>query len=156
MSVKDQVLCFEILRVIMHSAGRLVISKSIVEVILSDAFGASIADPGSPFPALPASDHQRSCSSTKLLKMWSVLVNSGVVRYVHLVVPSWSLCLRNSLKIATRTCQFSQYLGKKLDMLFDIAMLVEIFIILGKKTAILLFISKLFITCKNTIIAIRG
>ena len=34
----------------------------------------------------------------------------------------WShLCLRNSLKIATRICQFSQYLGTKLDMLFEIA-----------------------------------
>ena len=31
------------------------------------------------------------------------------------------LCLRNSLKIATRICQFGQYLGTKLDMLFQIA-----------------------------------
>ena len=45
----------------------------------------------------------------------------------------WShLCLRNSLKIATRICQFSQYLGTKLDMLFEIAKSVEIIIILGK------------------------
>ena len=47
------------------------------------------------------------------------------------------LCLQNSLKIATRICQFSQYLGTKLDMLFEIAKSVEIVIVLGK-TAILL------------------
>ena len=35
---------------------------------------------------------------------------------------SWfHLYLRNSLKIATRICQFSQHLGTKLDMLFEIA-----------------------------------
>ena len=50
-----------------------------------------------------------------------------------LVVP---LCLRNSLKIASRICQFSQYLRTKLDILFEIAKLVEIVIILGN-TAIL-------------------
>ena len=45
----------------------------------------------------------------------------------------WSyLCLRNSLKIATRICQFSQYLEAKLDMLFEIAKSVEIVIVLGK------------------------
>ena len=42
------------------------------------------------------------------------------------------LCLRNSLKIATRICQFSQYLGTKLEMLFEIAKCVEMVIILGK------------------------
>ena len=41
-----------------------------------------------------------------------------------------------TLKIATRICQFSQYLGRQLDMLFEIIMSVEILIILGK-TAIL-------------------
>ena len=49
----------------------------------------------------------------------------------------WShLCLRNSLKIATRIFQFSQYLETKLDMLFEIATSVEIVMIL-EKTAIL-------------------
>ena len=43
------------------------------------------------------------------------------------------LCLRNSLKIAIRICQFSQYLGTKLDMLFEMTNSVEIVIILGKQ-----------------------
>ena len=42
-------------------------------------------------------------------------------------------CLRNSLKISTRICQFSQHLGTKLDMLFEIAKSVEIVIILEKQ-----------------------
>ena len=47
------------------------------------------------------------------------------------------LCLQNSLKIvATRICQFSQYLGTELDMLLEIAKSDEIVIIL-QKTAIL-------------------
>ena len=38
----------------------------------------------------------------------------------------WShLCVQNSLKIATKICQFSQYLGTKLDMLSEIAKSVE-------------------------------
>ena len=53
----------------------------------------------------------------------------GVGRYV------WChLCLRNSLEIATRICQFSQYLGTTLDMQLEIAKPVEIVIILGKTT----------------------
>ena len=38
------------------------------------------------------------------------------------------ICLRNSLKITNRICQFSRYLGTKLGMLFKIANLVEIVI----------------------------
>ena len=55
-----------------------------------------------------------------------------VDRNVYLVVPS----LSTSSEIATENCEFSQYLGTKLDMLFEIAKTVEIVIILGK-TAIL-------------------
>ena len=63
-------------------------------------------------------------------------LSSGVDRYVHLS-GRWShLCLRNYFKIATKICQFSQYLGTELDMLFEIAKSVEIVRILGK-TAIL-------------------
>ena len=51
-----------------------------------------------------------------------------------LVVPS--LSTKSALEIATRICQFSQYLGPKLEVLFEIAKSVEIVIILGK-TAIL-------------------
>ena len=59
----------------------------------------------------------------------------GVDKYVHF---SGSISgLRNSLKIATRIFHFSQYSGKNLDMLFEMAKSVEIVIILGK-TAILL------------------
>ena len=36
------------------------------------------------------------------------------------------------IKIATGICQFSQYLGTKLDMLFEMVKSVEIVIILGK------------------------
>ena len=43
----------------------------------------------------------------------------------------------NSLKIAKRICQFSQYLGTKLDMLFEIAKSVEIIIIFGKTCMLL-------------------
>ena len=43
------------------------------------------------------------------------------------------LCLRNSLQIATKICQFRQYLGTKLDILFETAKSVEIVIILGKQ-----------------------
>ena len=50
-----------------------------------------------------------------------------------LVVPSLST---KFIKIATRICQFSQYLGTTLDMLFEIAKSVEMVINLGK-TAIL-------------------
>ena len=55
-----------------------------------------------------------------------------------LVVPFLSF---NVIKIATRICQFSQYLGTKLDMLFEIAKSDDIVIILGK-TAI--FYHKIF------------
>ena len=50
-----------------------------------------------------------------------------------LVVPSLSM---KFIKIATKICQFSQYLGTKLDILFEIVKSLEIVIILGK-TAIL-------------------
>ena len=50
-----------------------------------------------------------------------------------LVIPSLST---KFIKIASRICQFSQYLGTKLDMLFGIAKSVAIVIISGK-TAIL-------------------
>ena len=47
----------------------------------------------------------------------------------------WSLlCLQNSLKIAVKICQFSQYFGTKLDMVFEIAKSVEIVKILGKNS----------------------
>ena len=46
----------------------------------------------------------------------------------------YHVCL--SLKIATRICQYSQYVGTKRDMLFDMAKSVEIVIIL-RKAAIL-------------------
>ena len=49
-----------------------------------------------------------------------------------LVVPS----LSNLLQKITRIFQFSQYLGIRLDMLFETAKSVEIVVILGK-TAIL-------------------
>ena len=45
--------------------------------------------------------------------------------------------LENSLKQPLSSCQFSQYLGAKLDMLFKIVKSVEIVIIVGK-TVILL------------------
>ena len=46
-----------------------------------------------------------------------------------LVLPSlYTKCI----KIATRICQYRQYLETKLDMLFEIAKSVEIVIILGK------------------------
>ena len=48
-----------------------------------------------------------------------------------LVVPS--LSIRKSLKTATRIYQFSQYLGTKLDMLFEIAKSAKIVIILEKQ-----------------------
>ena len=66
---------------------------------------------------------------------WNLLNKSRVDRYVYIHF-SGPICLRNSLKMATRIGQFSQYLGTKLDMLFEIAKWVEIVIILGK-TAIL-------------------
>ena len=44
-----------------------------------------------------------------------------VDRYVHFSGPIFVYKIINSLKIATRICQFSQYLGTKLDMLFEIA-----------------------------------
>ena len=50
--------------------------------------------------------------------------------YVHFYGPIFFM---NSLKIATRICQVSQYLGTKLDMQFERAKSVEIVIILGKK-----------------------
>ena len=70
-----------------------------------------------------------------------------------LVVPS--LCTK-FIKIANRICQFSQYLGTKLDVLFEVARSVEIVTILGK-TGILLkilnFIQKHYsvatFVCKN-------
>ena len=62
----------------------------------------------------------------------------------------WShLCPRNSLQMAIRICQFSQYLGTKLDMLFEIAKSVEIFILLAKQ----LFYPKIIdFICQNTIL----
>ena len=54
-----------------------------------------------------------------------------VDRYVYF--SGSHLCLRNSLKMAIRFCHFSQYLGTKFEMLFEIAKSVEIVIILGKK-----------------------
>ena len=48
------------------------------------------------------------------------------------------ICLRgpifvhNPLQIATRICQLSQYLGTKLDMLFEMAKSVQTVIILEK------------------------
>ena len=60
----------------------------------------------------------------------------------------WSdLCLRNSLKIAKGICQFSQYVGTKLDMLFEIAQLVGVAIIL-EEIAILPL--KFLISCKSS------
>ena len=50
-----------------------------------------------------------------------------------LVDPSMST---KFIKNSTKICQFSECLGTKLDMLFEIAKSVEILIILGK-TAIL-------------------
>ena len=64
-----------------------------------------------------------------------------------LVVP---FCLRNSFKIATRIWQFSQYLGTKLDKLYEIAKSVEIII---KPVVINSYFSlKFLISCKNTIL----
>ena len=60
------------------------------------------------------------------------------------------LCLQNSLKIANKISQFSQYLGTKLDMLFEIANSVQIIIILEKKNSY--FTLTLLISCKNTIV----
>ena len=59
---------------------------------------------------------------------------SGVDRYVHLNGPIFVYNIH--YKIASKICQFSKYLGTKLDILFEKAKSVEIVIILGK-TAIL-------------------
>ena len=56
----------------------------------------------------------------------------GVDRYVHFSGPVFFYEI--PLKVATRICQFSQYLGTKLDMLFEIAKSVEIVTILRKTT----------------------
>ena len=61
----------------------------------------------------------------------AVVSMSVVDRYVHFSGPL-DKGLRNSLQIAIRICQFSQYLGTKVDMLFEIAKSVETVIILGK------------------------
>ena len=60
----------------------------------------------------------------------------------NLVVPSLST---NSLKIATRICQFSQYLGTKLDMLFEIAKSVEVVIVVGKTFEFLILCKNIFV-----------
>ena len=49
---------------------------------------------------------------------------SRVNRYVQFNGPIFP---RNSLKIAIRICHFSQYLGTKLEKLFEIAKSVEIY-----------------------------
>ena len=51
---------------------------------------------------------------------------------ITVITESYQVCLPNSLKIATRICQSSQYLGIKLGMLFKMAKSVEIIITLSK------------------------
>ena len=58
----------------------------------------------------------------------------GMDRYLYF--SGLIIVLSLSFKIASRIFQFSQYLGRKLGMLFKIAQSVEVVIILGK-TAIL-------------------
>ena len=73
--------------------------------------------------------------SKKLTGLWKVtLFFLGWTGTYTLVA---HLCLRNSLKIANRICQFSQYLGTKFGMLFKIAKLVAMAIILGKMTILI-------------------
>ena len=71
-------------------------------------------------------------AETSLVILW-LYANGFIKRALFLALADiLILCLPNSLKIATRICQFSQYLGTKHAMLFEIAKSVEIVTILRK------------------------
>ena len=59
---------------------------------------------------------------------------SWMDRYLYSTLVVQCLSKRFNSEIVTGICQFSQYLGKKLHMLFKIVKSVEIVIILGKTT----------------------
>ena len=85
------------------------------------------------------------------------LLLTGRVRYVwhkcrggQACTLQWShLCIQNSCKIATKICQFSKYLGTRLDVLFEIAKSVEIVIIWKKQfyPKILNFMQQILLCC---------
>ena len=61
--------------------------------------------------------------------VYRISANQGWTGTCTLVVLSLST---KFIKIATKICQFNQYVGTKVDMLFEIVKSVEIIIILGK------------------------